>query len=364
MKDCGIKLERIYKLLEKQGYDALVLAKRENFAWLTGGQESGVILNQENGFVYLVITCKHKTAVAMRADIQKAEEELLAGMGFTFTALDWKSQSKEAYIEMLLDGKRFLADIPLKGGKMDEDAIRELEYPMTENEVICYRELGYITDKILRQTAEKLKSPMTENELKAEFLKLCAQYDVEADVLLLGSDERIERYRHCTPTDKKIYKTVLISPALRKYGLHSNIARMLCIGTVPEEVRKRYDTVCQIQAEIISASTEGVYFKDIFALQERLYEQYGYADEWLIHGHGAPVGYMLSDGSVLYSQTRTMQKNQAYEWYVTITGVKSAELVMNIDNQQEILSVTGEWPVKTYITSNGKEIQLPDILEV
>lgn len=85
--------------------EALVIARRDNFAWLTGGGESGVILNQENGFVYLMVTQKERAAVALRADAGKAEEELLKGLCFTFHTLDWKSAGIESYIGSLLEGE-------------------------------------------------------------------------------------------------------------------------------------------------------------------------------------------------------------------------------------------------------------------
>lgn len=364
MDDYKIKLERIYRLLERESYAALVFGRRDNFAWLTGGKESGVVLNQEKGFVYLVVMRDRKIAVSMHADARKAQEELLAGMGFEMIVLDWKSSGIEAYIEELLRGRRFLSDCILSGASYDQDEMNELQYPMTECEVSRYKELGRLTDMILKETAAKIKEGMTENALKAEFLKLCAEYDVQADVLLLGSDDRIKKYRHCTPTDKRIKKTILISPVLRKYGLHSNVARMACIGEVPEEMRSRYDTVCRIQAEIIAACREGMLFKEIFELQEKLYRDAGYKDEWLLHRHGAPVGYMLSDGEVLYSKTRRIKKNQAYEWYITIAGAKSAELAMNVEGKQEVLSLAGEWPEKEYTAVSGIKISLPDILSI
>lgn len=361
MTDFDSKLERIRALLERRQAEAVVIARRDNFAWLTGGGESGVILNQENGFVYLIVTRKERAAVALRADADKAEEELLKGLGFTFHMLDWKSAGIEAHIRSLLEGKRALSDIPLTGCTCDAAAIYELEYPMTETETGRYRELGRLTDMIMARTAKRMRQGMTENEIKAEVLHACADYGAEADVLLVGSDERIEKYRHCTPTDKKATRTVLLSPVLRKYGLHSNIARMVCFGSVPGEVRKRYDAVCQIQAEIIAASRENVAFRDIFRLQEKWYHRLGFGQEWLEHGHGAPVGYMLSDASVLYDEHRCMTSGQAYEWYVTVSGAKSAELVMNTGGRQEILSMTGEWPEKAYRTEGGAVIKLPDI---
>lgn len=272
MTDFDIKLERIGALLDRRQAEALVIARRDNFAWLTGGGESSVILNQENGFVYLMVTRKERAAVALRADAGKAEEELLKGIGFTFHTLDWKSAGIESYIGSLLEGRRALSDIPLTGCMCDTAAIYELEYPMTETEIGRYRELGRLTDVIMARTAKCMRQGMTENEIKAEVLHACADYGVEA-----------------------------------------------------------------------------------------WYRQLGYGQEWMKHGHGAPVGYMLSDASVLYDDNRYMTSGQAYEWYVTVSGAKSAELVMNTGRRQEILSMTGEWPEKAYRTEGGDIIKLPDI---
>lgn len=364
MNDFQIKIERIRQFLKDSPYDAMVLGRRDNFAWLSGGREGGVVLSQEKSFVYLVITDNEKLAVSMRADGRKAIEELLADMGFDLAEVDWKSPGIEAYIEHILKGKRYIADCPMGSGVFDLDAIYELEYPMTEREIERYRELGWITEKIFSETVKKFRPGMTENQLKMEVMKLCAEYGVDVEVLLLGSDERIRAYRHCTPTDKPIKKQVLLSPVFCKYGLHSNTARMFCVGKATEEARRVADIVNQIQAETIAASKEGAAFREIFTVQEQMYRELGCEKEWMVHGHGAPVGYMLSDGGVLYHQDRRMRKNQAYEWYVTVSGAKSAELVMNIEGEQEILSVTGSWPLKEYRTKSGKVISLPVINEI
>lgn len=362
MKDFEMKLNRIYSYLEKNNYDGMILGRRDNFSWLTDGAESGVVLNVETGFIYLVITRTERWAVAMRADIDRAMQEQLLGAGFEPCELDWKSISKEEQAVKLLEGGKIVSDIPIKGAVADLEGIYSLEYPMTQTEIERYKDFGMLCDRILKYTADKICRGMTENEVKRIFIQQCAQYDIDIDVLLIGSDERISYYRHCTPTDKVIEKTVLISPALRKEGLHANLARMISIGEPDGELRKKYDNVCEIQAKIIAASKKGVRFTDILDLQERLYEEKGYADEWMKHLHGGPIGYMLTDGAVMFDHEKTMSTGQAYEWYVTVTGAKSAELVMNIEDQITVLSLGGYWPERQYGSDAENTVSLPDIL--
>lgn len=355
------KLRRIYDYLEQNQYDAMVIGRRDNFAWLTDGQESGVVLNQEIGFVYLVITKKENFAVAMRADIDKAISEQLSGLNMKPIEIDWKYGSKEQKVLELTKNMKVVSDIPLEGAVIDIAGIYDLEFPMMDYEVDRYIEFGKECDELLCEFSEYVKKGITENQLKSIFIGLCAKKRIEVDVLLLGSDERISQYRHCTPTDKDIQKTLLISPALRKNGLHSNLARMISIGVPDEVTQKAYDAVSEIQANIIVESKEGVRFSSILDLQEKMYREKHYEEDWMRHLHGAPIGYMLSYGDVMFSEETEMMYNQAYEWYVTVTGAKSAELVMNINNKIKVLSMSGAWPSRIYRINNN-EICLPDIL--
>lgn len=356
------KLIQIEQWLDEQHAEALVIGRRENFAWLTEGQESGIMLSMDLGFVYLVITKREKYVVAMRADIRKATEELLKDAGFTPVEVIWGGESKEDAVLRLLDGKKAIADMSLPNVKMDMYSIYDMQYPLSASVMKTYQEIGKECADIMYQTAIQVKAGMTENQIANILKKECLKYDVELDVLIIGADDRIKKYRHCTPTNTVCKQVVLISPVFRKYGLHVNLARMICFNEIPESTRGVYDMVSQIQAEIIVHSKSGVLFSDIYDLQEKMYHDYNYEHEWKTHMHGAPIGYMISHGDVLFRKEAVMKKNQAYEWYVTITGAKSAELILNIEDTIEVASLDNQWPVKSFVTESGHTIELPDIL--
>jgi Xaa-Pro dipeptidase len=56
-----------------------------------------------------------------------------------------------------------------------------------------------------------------------------------------------------------------------------------------------------------------------------------------------------------------VELNQAYDWFITITGAKVEELGINTDKGRELLSVTGKWPTKEY-KFNGQNFNVPQIL--
>ena len=61
------------------------------------------------------------------------------------------------------------------------------------------------------------------------------------------------------------------------------------------------------------------------------------------------------------SSTAKAIRNQAYDWFITITGVKSEELGFLGESGAEFLSVCGNWPKKT-VEVAGDKIEMPDIM--
>lgn len=79
LKEVAIKEKRLLDFLDLHGFDAAVIGRSDNFAWITGGGDSRVVLSSETGFSYLVISRERKTLVALVADSSKVLIEELEG---------------------------------------------------------------------------------------------------------------------------------------------------------------------------------------------------------------------------------------------------------------------------------------------
>jgi Xaa-Pro dipeptidase len=141
-----------------------------------------------------------------------------------------------------------------------------------------------------------------------------------------------------------------------------NVTRMLYFGdTLPEEVNCKYGLANLLQAQAISMCIPGEKFHRILDIRKILLKEAGYGDEWEKHFPGGITGYLLCDASVCGKHDTEVVLNQAYDWFITITGVKVEELSINTDKGREVLSASGRWPFKAY-TFNGQTFKLPEIL--
>jgi Xaa-Pro dipeptidase len=356
------KEQRLFKFLEQKNLDGIVIGRQDNFSWITGGGESRVLWNSDMGFSYLYITPEKKICVSLVADGPRAMDEVLTPLGYQYEPLRWYQKSKEERLTELIKGKRVISDFPLEGAAFGLKDIYKLHYPLTKQEIKKCRWLGQKTEEVLTRTALAVESGMSEIEVQGILMGEYGKYDIAPSVILIGSDERAFKYRHPVPSSKKIDKYVLISPAVRKWGLHANVARAVNFGTVPEELERKYRAASTIAANCLYMCREGNYFKDILTIQKRLYKELGFEDEWKNHYQGGITGYIVSDPTLCVTDAEAVMKNQTYEWFITITGTKNDELTLYSDSGREVLSVNGIWPTEEYKV--GDEVyRLPKIME-
>lgn len=357
-----IKEKRIRKYLIENEYDAMILARKDNFAWFTDGGSSNVIVSSVVGFSIIVITKTQKYLVSQVMDGKRIISDELKGIDIEYVPLYWYEKSKEEKAVELANGKSIISDIPITGARYLPKEIYKLHYPLTDNEIKKLRYLGNSTEEILTKVAMEIKPGMAEHEIEALLLYEYGKENIQCDVLLVGSDERIFNYRHPCPSSKTVNKYVLLHSAARKWGLHANVTRLIYFGDkIPREIQTKYDAVSQIEVAAISMCQPGISFSDILIEQKKMYKNLGYENEWKNHYPGGITGYMVCDAELSFDSKNVTRINEAYDWFITITGTKVEELSISTNKGLEVISVTGKWPTKEY-AYNNKKFKLPLIL--
>jgi len=348
--DAAMKRERLRLWLEKRGFDGVVLSRRDQFAWITSGGDNHVLKNSELGFGHVVVTPEKHYLVAHTMDAARILEEQVPDQGYELVSLRW-FEGDPALAARKLAGRRVASDTVLPETVELNCELSMLHYPMTELEIERCRWLGKQVDEVLTLVAGEVHPGQSEQEiaqwLGCEYLRR----QIELDVLIVGSDERVFRYRHPLPTSKKIERYVLLHPAARRWGLHANVSRSVHFGQPPEEISRAYQAAATIEARIFASLRAGVPFARILERQKEWYAELGFPDEWQNHFQGGPTGYVVVDA--LRNQTDTcVEENQAFDWFITVTGAKVEELVLLTPQGVEIASHVSTWP--------GFPIEMPE----
>ncbi len=349
--DAVEKRERVRAYLAQNHLDGVVISRRDQFAWVTSGGDNRVLNNSETGFGSLVITRDHQYLVAHSMDAARIFAEQIPGQGYELVSLYWHAGDPRLEAARLA-GPRASSDTPTPGTLDACESLNLLHYPLTTLEIERCRSLGRQVDGILKQVAQTVRPGQTEREVAQRLHIACIGQGIETDVLIVGSDERISRYRHPLPTEKIIDRYVLLHPAARKWGLHANVSRSISFGQPAPEIERAYQVAATIEARIFAHLQAGFPFAEILRLQKQWYAELGCPDEWQYHFQGGPTGYLVVDTS--RNQTNTcVQTNQAFDWFVTVTGAKVEELALLTKQGVELASSGSTWPRVQIDTGQG-----------
>lgn len=358
--DAGLKLGRVRKYLKEKGYTGLVILRQDNFAWITTGGMNRVVIPSAEGFGAVVVTEDAAFLVAQVMDGQRILEEEMNGLPVEYVPLRW-------YEESVLDralslaGDRPAADVPCRA-ECPLSEIYELHFPYTPGEIARFCEIGAIADLVMAEVARQIAPGMTDYEAEARVLYEFARLGVIADVVLVGTDDRIFKYRHPNPVGAKLGKYVLITPALRYKGLHCNIARSVYFGdSLPEEIALSYEAVRQVSANCMALCETGATYRDILEGHKAILADLGYPEAWRGHYPGGRTGYFLCQPGHSLDPSRVIGETEAFEWFITVPGAKTAELTVKDGTNLRVASATGRWPVSP-VTRHGKTFPIPSIL--
>jgi Xaa-Pro dipeptidase len=361
-KDFLEKKERLYGYMEQQGYDAAILSRRENFAWFTCGGDNKVLRNTDIGFGVLLITREKIFLIAQYMDLDRIYDDELQGLDIEKISLKWFEKFPTEKAMEIIGNKKVLSDTDIAGADCRTWDIYWLHYPLTKHEISRYKDIGSDVDEILYQVALKIQPGMTEVAIEAELSYEYAKRNMLPKVLLVGSDERIERYRHPVASLKKVDKTVLVHVAAERNGLHANITRMISFDdSLTEELYEKYELLNILQAQAMAMTIPGHPFRDIFEVRRKLLKDSGYADEWENHYPGGVTGYFLGSAQP-FMNGETIKEKMPTDYFITLRGAKTEELCISNKAGGEVISCGQFWPTKTYEWETHK-YNLPIILK-
>lgn len=350
-RDAAEKLRRLRAWMEKAGLAGVLLSRRDNFAWATSGGDSRVLNNSEAGFGHLLITPERHYLLAHSMDAARLFEEQAPGQGYELIPLYWHQGDPRRRAKAVAGGP-LAADLPLEGARLASQQITILHDPLTDLEIQRGRWLGHKTGFLLEELAGQVEPGMSEVSIARRMQAAFVMEGIDLDVAIVGSDERIFHYRHPLPTQKPVSAYLLLHAAARRWGLHANVSRSLHFGTPSPQVERSYQAAATLEAWLLSRLTPGLPFARILELQKTWYAQLGFPGEWELHFQGGPTGYTVVDAERYLTDT-CVQEDQAFDWFITITGAKVEELALLTGRGVEIASQAGGWPSLQVTTEQG-----------
>lgn len=338
------KQRRVNAFLDEGGYDGLLLARVDNFAWFTGGGDHHVNSAEETGVGALLIRRDRKTLITNNVERARLLEEELSDQGWAEEISLWTQDALPPILARLTGGERIAGDVALPGLLPCPTEIARLRRSLTEEEVARYRQLGCEVGEAIGEAATSIHPGMTEYDVAAAIAQEHFRRGIKPIVVLVAADERLLKYRHPLPTANPVRRTAMLVVCGRRHGLIVSVTRLVSFGPVPEELKRKHRAVVAVDAAFLAATQVGARIGDIFSQGVAAYATQGYPEEWQLHHQGGPTGYAARDYRATAEIDDTVQPWQAFAWNPSITGTKSEDTIIATPAGPEIISSSPGFP--------------------
>jgi len=356
------KLALVRDYMVRHGLGAVALSRQAGFAWITCGGDNHVGIATESGVGTVVVARDRVALVANNIEVPRLQAEELNGLQLESCSFPWhKPAERETILRDLAGGGSVASDDGTPDTQpLDDESVR-LRYSLTPPEIDRYRWLGRHCSRVVETVCRQAQPGRSELEVAAAISQSAVEASITPVVLLVAADDRIEKFRHPIPTDRRAQRAVMAVLCGRRWGLIVALTRLVHFGPLGDELKMKHNAVCQVDAALIGGTVPGRPTGEILRDAIDVYAQTGFADEWQLHHQGGATGYAGREYKVLPGETRMVQPSQAFAWNPSIAGTKSEDTILATPDGPEILSRSQEWPMLT-VTHGSRAWARPDIL--
>jgi Xaa-Pro aminopeptidase len=355
LQDYTEKLGHLRSLLREKKAFGILITTVVNFSWLTNGR-SFVNLADESSSGKLLVTEDKVHLIAPKNEVPRLLDEELAGFDIVVEDYPWYRGYDEHLVEALTKSRPYIVDRDV------EPELSQLRMHLSPRERSLLKGLGRSAADILEDCCQTVERGEKECEIAGRISRAAWSAGMEPLVVNIAADGRSFKYRHPIPTENRLDKYVVMSVCLRKWGLHVTLTRALHFGSVPAELRARHHAAAHIEAFAISRTRANVAPRDIVRGMIERYRAEGFADEWRIHPIGGAIGYKPREYDATDTMEANLEQGQAFCWNPTISGTKSEDSLLVLEDRCEIVTASSRFPMID-IDEGGSTVSRPDILE-
>lgn len=338
------KQDRLNALMDEHGWSAVLFSRHENIAWITAGcVEARVALGMETAVCSLLLTRQgERFYIAPENEGPRLAAEEFPGLGFAPLLYPWTDNTTDELAHKA-GGPEIGADTAMPG--FYPHNFTPLRAPLLPTEVDRLRQVAAAVAASTTRVLKTFTPGITEDEMAARVVADLLARHITPSVLLMGTDDRIFRYKHAVPRAGVLTHYGMLNLCARQHGFVISITRFVHFGPMPAALAANFEKAARINAELLHATRAGATSAALYAVAAPCYAAAGVPDEIAKHHQGGPCGYLERDWVALPNGTQTVEAVQAFAWNPSLQGAKAEDTVLLRDGAIEILTATPDLPV-------------------
>lgn len=357
--DIDFKHRLVSEFLARHRYDALLLEKPANFAWFTSGADSSRAGSSETA-AGLFITPEARVVITTNVDSTQLFERELPGLGFQLKERPWH-EPRHALVDDLCRGRAVAGD---RGNGRTKDVsvhLTAMRIPLTALECERIRQVGRLVAHAVEATARHCRRGQTEAEIAGELSHRLIRHRIVPERLQVVADGRGRRYRNWSYGDEPLGQYCTISAVGRKQGLCVGVSRTVAFGEIPAELRGAHQRAMLMQATGMYFSQREWELFETWNRVQRIYEKFGFPDEWQRARQAEIIGYEPAEVPVVPRSEFHLQARMAVYWHPSVGPALGGDSILVSEKGFELLTPMEAWPRVT-VKVKGTPIHCPDVL--
>ena len=363
-------VSRLRGWLATAGRRGVVLTGPGPVAWATGGVNLAVDRTAAVDVVWVVVT--HDSAVLITTAVEgpRISAELdPGGRGFGLVEVPW--WQPDAFVAAAataagVPAEELAADGHPGFGIDATDELVALRLRLTTAEQAELRDLGRDAAAALQTALAAWRPGESDFAVAARVGAGLEARGADAPVLIVGGDDRVERFRHPLAIGAGMNRFVMAVVVARRWGLHVAATRFACAGGLSPAFCDQQALVDVIDADVVAASRPGSSYGEVLAVLAQAYRDAGEPGAWQQHYQGGPIGYAQREFELAPGQSdarwfhEPVALGHAVAWNPSLRGgAKREDTYLVTADGAEAVTVAPDWP-----TQESGEARRPAVLDV
>jgi Xaa-Pro dipeptidase len=357
--DVAEKQKRVADFLQRHAFNALLLQRPENVAWMTAGADVTRAGSSET-IAAVFMTADARLVITNNVDSPLLFERELYGLGFQLKERSWQ-KSRDQLIEDLCRGRRVASDCGFPSTVSVNHQLRCLRLPLTVLECDRMRQLGRLAVHAVEATAMSFYRGQTEAEIAGEVAHRLIKHSVIPERIQVCADGRGNRFRHWSYGDDAILNYVQIGCVARRWGLNVGVTRTVAFERLPEELRVAHQKTVLMHATGMFFSNDGIPSGELWQKVHRIYEKFGLPNEWKLADQAEIVGYKLREWCLVSEPACILTAPIPVFWHPSCGPSGAGDTILVTKSGTELLTPIRCWPRLTVHVRNTP-VQCADVL--
>lgn len=347
------KLARVREWLRGSAADAVVLTGAGPVAWATGGLTNPIERGNPSSPLWIVVRESGETAITTEVEAPRLAAE--GDLEMPIDAVPWfdedgftRAAARAAgvpHAQIASDGDRFGIDA--------SDELTLLRLPLEGDEQDRLRALARDAALALEESLRAFRPGERDREIQARIADALERRGALAVCLIVGGDDRIERFRHPLSADAPVRHVVMAVVVAERGGLHAAATRYACAGPLSPTISRARGSALEIESAMLEACTVGASYRSVLEVCDTAYAAAGHPGAWREHYQGGPIGYRQREFEIAPAQAATspfalarIAPGHALAWNPSVAGGGKAEDTYLVGSGGlERLTDSKDWPL-------------------